>query len=99
MYICGYFALSYGPNREVIWIIPILWVILGQNVAIRPPGRVSIYRVTPPPTVLLLILKKYNQAWSWMYICGYIALSHGPNSEVLWIIPIFWVIFCQNKGI
>jgi hypothetical protein len=37
MYICGYFALSYGPNREVLWIIPIVWVIIGQNVAIRPP--------------------------------------------------------------
>ena len=98
MYICGYFTLSNGPNRKVIWIIPILWVILGQNVAIRPPGSPFI-GLPLPPTVLLLILKKYNQAWSWMYICGYIALSHGPNSEVLWIIPIFWVILGQNVGI
>jgi len=34
MYICGYSALSNGPNREVRWIIPILGVIFGQNIGI-----------------------------------------------------------------
>jgi hypothetical protein len=33
-----YFALSNGPNWEVIWIIPIFWVIYCQNVVIWPPG-------------------------------------------------------------
>ncbi len=31
---CGYFALSNGPNREIIDIIPIFGVIFGQNVGI-----------------------------------------------------------------
>jgi hypothetical protein len=34
MYICGNFALSNGPYREVIWIIPIFGVIFGQNMGI-----------------------------------------------------------------
>jgi hypothetical protein len=34
MYFCGYFALSNGPNWEVIDIIPIFGVIFGQNVGI-----------------------------------------------------------------
>ena len=46
MYICGYFALSNGPNREVPWIILIFGVNFGQNIGIWPPG-VPIYRVTP----------------------------------------------------
>jgi hypothetical protein len=46
MYFCGYFALSNGPNWDVIWIIPIFGVIFGQNLGIWPPG-VTIYRVTP----------------------------------------------------
>jgi hypothetical protein len=74
MYYCGYFALTNGPNWEVIWIIPIFGVIFCQNLGIWPPG-VNIYRVTTP--VLLLILKKYHHALSWMYFCGYFALSNG----------------------
>ena len=46
VYICGYFVLSNGPNREVLWIIPISGVIFGQNVGFWPP-EVLIYRVTP----------------------------------------------------
>ena len=38
--------LSNSPNREVLWITPILWVIVVQNMAIGPPGA-PIYRVTP----------------------------------------------------
>jgi hypothetical protein len=34
MYVFDYFALSTGPNKEVIWIIPIFGVILGQNMGI-----------------------------------------------------------------
>jgi hypothetical protein len=34
MYFCGYFALSNGPNWEVICIIPIFGVIFGQNLGI-----------------------------------------------------------------
>ena len=32
-----------------------------------------------------------------MYNCGCVALSNGPNREVLWIIPIFVVIFKLSK--
>jgi hypothetical protein len=46
MYFCGYFALPNGPNWEVIYIIPIFWVIFGQNLCIWPP-RVTMYGVTP----------------------------------------------------
>ena len=60
-----------------------------------PPGSPCI---ALPPTVMQLILKKYHHALSWMYICGCFALSNGPNKEVLWIIPIFLVIFGQNVG-
>ena len=82
-----------GPNREVFfWIIPI---ILVKMWGFDPPG--SPYMVLPP-TVMQLILNKYHHAFSWMYICGYFALSNGPNREVLWIIPIFVVIFDQNVG-
>ena len=48
MYIWGYFTLSNGPNRKVIWIIPILWIILVQNVAIRPSGSPFIGLPLPP---------------------------------------------------
>jgi hypothetical protein len=93
---CGYFELSNGPNWDVIWIIPIFGVIFGQNLGIWPPGWPYIGL---PPTVVQLILKKYHHALSWMYFCGYFALSNGPNLEVIWIIPIFGVIFGQNFGI
>ncbi len=34
LYFCGYFALSNGPNWEVICIIQIFGVIFGQNLGI-----------------------------------------------------------------
>jgi hypothetical protein len=34
-----------------------------------------------------------------MYVCDCLALSNGSNREVLWIIPIFGVLFGQNMGI
>ena len=46
VYICGCFALSNCPNREVLWIIPIFGVFFGQNMGIWPPG-VPIYMVSP----------------------------------------------------
>jgi hypothetical protein len=95
MYFCGYFALSNVPNWEVICIIPIFGIIFGQHLGIWPPG-VTIYMVTP--TVWQLILKKYHHALSWMYFCGYFALSNGPNWDVIWIIPIFGVGFGQTVG-
>ena len=96
MYICGCFALSNGPNREVLWIISIFGVVFGQNVCFDPPGSACIGL---PPTVMQLILKKYHHTLSWMYICDCFALSNGSNREVLWIIPIFGVLFGQNMGI
>ncbi len=90
MYICGCFALSNGPNKEALWIIPIFLVIFGQNVGFWPPGD-SMFVIIPP--VMQLILNEYHYALSWMYICGCFALLNGPNREVLWIIPIFVVIF------
>ena len=83
-------------KREVIWRIPLFGSFFCQSVGIWPPG-VSMYRVTP--TVMQLILKEYHHALSWMYICGYSALSNSPNRESLWIIPILGVIFGQNMGI
>ncbi len=47
MYFFGYFALSTGPNWEVIGIIPIFGVIFVQNLGICPPPPVTIYRGTP----------------------------------------------------
>ncbi len=96
MYFYGYFALSHGPNWEVICIIPIFGVIFGHNLGIWPPG-VALYSVTP--TILQLILNKYYHDLSWMYFCGYFALSNGPNWEVICLIPIFGVIFGHNFGI
>ena len=90
MFICGYFALSKCPNREVLWIIPIFLVIFGQNVRFWPPGD-SMFVIIP--SVVQLILNECHYALSWMYICGCFALLNGPNREVLWIIPIFGVIF------
>ena len=90
MYICGYFTLSNGPNREVIWIIQIFWLIFGQNVGIWLPGI---------STVMQLILKKYHHTLSWMYICCYFVLSNLSNWEFICIIPLFVVIFGQNMGI
>jgi hypothetical protein len=46
MCFCGYFALSNGPNCEVIWIIQICCIIFGQNLGTWPNG-VTIYRVNP----------------------------------------------------
>jgi len=46
MCMCGYFALSNCPNREVSWIIPIFGVIFGQNMSIWPSCGVHIYKVT-----------------------------------------------------
>ncbi len=60
-----------------------------------PPGSPCIGL---PPTVMPFILKKYHHALSRMYICGYFVLSNDPNREVIWIIPIFRVIFGQNVG-
>ena len=108
MYIWGWITLSNVPNKEGIWIIPIIMVIFGQNVGFWPPG-ISMYRNTPhcyailndyhhPPTIMQLILNEYHHALSWMYICGWITLSNGRNKEVIWIIPIFMVIFGQNVG-
>jgi hypothetical protein len=34
MYICGYFALSNLPNREVLWIIPIFGLSFGKKMGI-----------------------------------------------------------------
>jgi hypothetical protein len=56
-------------------------------------------KIWASPAVFQLIFKKYHHALSWMYFCGYFALSNGPNWEVIWIIPIFGVIFGQNLGI
>jgi hypothetical protein len=96
MYICGYFALANGPNREIIWIIQKFVVFFGQNVGIWPPGVTCIGL---PPTVLQLISKKYHHALSRMYIFGYFVLSNGLNWKFIWIIPKFVVIFGQNMGI
>jgi hypothetical protein len=92
MYFCGYFTLSNGPNWEVICIRPIFGFILGKKWVFDLPRWPYIGL---PPTVLQLILKKYYHDLSWMYFCGYFALSNGPNWEVIWIIPIFGVIFGQ----
>jgi hypothetical protein len=89
-------ALSNGPNREVIWIIRIFGVIFGQNVGFWHPGSPCIGL---PPTVMQLILKTYHHALSWMYVCDCLALSNGSNREVLWIKPMFGVLFRQNMGI
>ena len=94
MYICGCFALSNGPNREVLWIISIFGVVFGQNVCFWPPG-VCMYRVTPH----CYAINFEEITLSWMYICDCFALSNGSNREVLWIIPIFGVLFGQNMGI
>ena len=96
MYIWGWITLSNGPNKEVIWIIPIFLVNFGQNVGFWPPGSLCMGL---PPTVMQLILNKYHHTLSWMYICGCFVLSKCPNREVLWIIPMFGVIFGQNMGI
>ena len=61
-----------------------------------PPGSACIGLL---PTVMQLILKKYHHSLSWMYICDCFALSNGSNREVLWIIPVFGVLFGQNMGI
>jgi hypothetical protein len=34
-----------------------------------------------------------------MYFCGYFTFSNGPTWEVIWIIPIFGVIFGKKMGI
>jgi hypothetical protein len=69
---------------------------LVKNWVFDPPGLPYIGLT---PTVLQLILKKYHHALSWMYFCGYFALSNGPNWEVICIIPIFGSIFGQKLGI
>ena len=67
----------------------------GQNLGIWPP-RVAIYRVTP--TVMQLILKNYHHSLFWIFLV-YFVLLNGPNWGVIYIIPIFGVVFGQNLGI
>ncbi len=38
IYFCGHFALSNGPNLEVVCIITIFGLIFGQNLGIWPSG-------------------------------------------------------------
>ena len=79
-----YFALvSNGLNREAIWIIPTFgpfWVIYMVKKWVCNP-RLPMYRVTSH--CLLLLLKKYYHALSWIYNCGYISLSNGSNGTYL----------------
>ena len=95
MYICGFFVLSNGPNKEVFWILPIFVVIFGQNVGFWPPGSPCMGL----PPVMELILKIYHHALSWMYICGCFVQPNGSNWGVTSKTLIFGVIFCQNMGI
>ena len=44
-----------------------------------------------PYTVWQFILKEYHHALSYIYFCGYFALSNGPNWKVICILPIFAV--------
>ena len=77
-------VLSNDSNWEFICIISIFEVILVKIWVFDPPG--CLY-MGVPPTVSPLIMKKYQHALSWMYMCDYFVLSNGPNREVLWIIP------------
>ena len=86
MYNCGYISLSNGPNGTYLDNTNI-WGHFWTKCAYLPNPRVPMYRATHP--VVQLILKKYHLPLSWMYICGYFALSNGPNKEVLSILPIF----------
>jgi hypothetical protein len=45
------------------------------------------------------MLKKCHHALSWMYFCDYFALSNWQNWEVIFLIPIFGVIYGHNLGI
>ena len=82
-------------KREVIWITSIFEVTFGQNVGIWAPG-VSMYRVTPH--CYAINFEGIPSYFVLMYICGYSALSNGPNREVRWIIPILGVIFWLKYG-
>ena len=81
---------------RVIWIIPILVVIFGQNVRFDPLGSPCIGLSS---CVLQIIKKKYHLALSWNSFCGYFAWLNGQNRNFNCIISMFAVIFDQNVGI
>ena len=70
---------------------------MDKNLVFEPPGCIYI-GVTP--TGLQLIFNKYHQALSVLNVLfNYFESSNGPNWEVIYIIPIFGVIFGQNFSI
>ena len=96
MYICGYFVLSNGPNREVLWIIPIFWVIFGQNFDILTPGT-AIYRV--PSNCYANDIDDIALRFNLNVFLWSICVINGSNWEDFGIISIFGVIFGQNLDI
>ncbi len=92
MYSCGYFALSNGPNLEVICLIPIFGVIFGHNLAIWPPG-VSLYNITT--WCLAINFEEILSCFVLNVFCIYFVLPKGPNWEVICIIPICGVILVR----
>ena len=69
---------------------------IGKHLGIRPPG-VIIYRVIP--YYLVLHFEEIPSCFVLNVFWGYFALINGPNCEVIWIIPLFGVIFGENLGI
>ncbi len=53
------------------------------------PGTPHCYAINFEEIALCFVLN--------VYLC-FFALSNGPNREVIWIIPLFGVIFGQNGG-
>ncbi len=90
IYFCGYFISLKGTNGDVICILPIFEVVFGQDVGTLAPG-VTLYSVT---TCCLAIYIEVILSYfvSNIFLCP----SKCPNWEVIWILPIFGVIFGQH---
>ena len=88
MHICGYFALSNGPSREVIWIIPKFWVIFGQNMGIWPPG-VLMYRFTPRcfATYFEEIVSRFV-----LKVIFYIGHFWNVRNGIKWLFRLFFLV-------
>ena len=96
IYICGYFTCLHYQMLQIVLIISIFGIILGQNEGIWPQG-VSMYMGYLP-----LFCNSFEEIPSCFGLNVYVwllCIIKWSKGEAIWIIRIFGVIFCQNVGI
>ena len=84
-YFCCYFVWSNCPNKEVIWIIPIFWVILGRWVL-----DLHIYDY---PHCFAIHFEELPSCFVLIQYLWLLCIIKWFRLGVLYIIPIFGLIF------